>query len=439
MPIIQYGREEVILSAAGSLPLSTGESPKSFLTDGINLYIVKQPKTRTFAQIFKSSFPLELREYQDWTAKDFSLKCELLPAEHRKKLMPYFQHLNDILFEAAFGEVLYQRIAKALFASYSPTISLLHVDALTGEPCILSKFRSDFNEFIEKKLVAAMGKTIKKTAEWDREKAPSRADLKFIDNEHYLLGKLYAVALLTHDWDVVNNIMASNAGCIGDSRTSDKITVVDGGNKFHFGYGGLTCDESVFENREFNVHSLQTHPLSGYNFTMPFDEEVYLDLPRLLVRDLFSLTNTQSLRGFKEVIAEARMSIMANPFCIQQAINEAALFITKDSHKPTIERFKSRSSTLLNYSYYYPSRSTQYSLEGILKARCHSLVMICQQLEYGMTIEEINRTTLAHYHQTQELPEDKKKKVLLTKSPDFFSPLTTPGIEGPVITTTPTY
>ncbi|MFW2572575.1 hypothetical protein ACN4Z3_17325, partial [Legionella sp. 29fVS95] len=79
-----------------------------------------------------------------------------------------------------------------------------------------------------------------------------RANLNFSNNELYLLGKLYCTALITHDWDVVNNIMLSNSGCLGDSLTAKKVVVVDGGNKFHFGFGGLTCAESASENPQFN-------------------------------------------------------------------------------------------------------------------------------------------------------------------------------------------
>ncbi|WP_156812372.1 hypothetical protein [Legionella tunisiensis] len=58
--------------------------------------------------------------------------------------------------------------------------------------------------------------------EWDEREKPSRANLNFCNNELYLLGKLYCVALITHDWDVVNNIMLSNSGCLGDSSTAKK-------------------------------------------------------------------------------------------------------------------------------------------------------------------------------------------------------------------------
>jgi len=404
MPIIIRDGKEVLLTAAKSIEISTGEAPKSFLTDGHNLYVLKRPKKRTFSTIFRESFPSDLAEYRHWTLAEFHYAKGNLPPLKKAKLEPYAQHLNNLLFEAALGEILYQRIARALFESFEATENYLHIDKDTGEPCIISKFCPNFNEFPEKRLGAAAPKRKTSASEWEGQTTPQREALKFSENEYYLLGKLYALALITNDWDLVNNIMLSNAGCLGDSSCATKIMVVDGGNKFHFGFDGLTCDETAFQNKEFNSEATKSHPLRGYDHTLPFDEEVYLQLPRLLIPDLFSLTIPKLHTGFKDGINEAKRALIDNPLCIQQAIKEAELFITSDSHKLTIKRFKDKDSTLLNCSYYYSTNGAAYNLDSILKARCHSLRGICMRLERGETMEAINRSTLTRYKQAQWHP-----------------------------------
>jgi hypothetical protein len=406
MPIIIRNGNIVRLSAAiESLEISKGEAPKSFLTDGFHRYILKRPKKRTFSTIFKESFPTDLVQFREWTLEDFCQAKASLPPLTIARLEPYVLHLKDLLFEAAFGEILYQRIAQALFnKSFAATENYLHIDKETGVSCIISQFCPSFNEFLDKRLSALVKKRKMSVSEWDEHPALRRDDLQFNTNEYYLLGKLYALALITNDWDLVNTIMLSNAGCMGDSSYANKIMVVDGGNKFHFGFDGLTCDETAFENNTFNPKSTKKHPLKGYEHTLPFDEEVHLQLPRLLVPDLFSLTNPAVYKGFQEGINEAKTALISNPFCIRQAIREAGYFITADSHKETLKRFWGKDGTLLNRSFYYPRSSSTYNLESLLKSRCYSLVGICRRLEHGESEESINETTLTLYQKAQAYP-----------------------------------
>jgi len=319
------------------------------------------------------------------------------------RIQPFALHLSDLLFEAAFGEVLYQGIGKTLFRSFEATETYLHIDTETGDPCIISKFRIDFNECIEKKLQAAIQKKMTSSGEWDSQIIPRREELNFSAEENYLLGKLYAIALITNDWDLVNNIMLSNAGCVGSTKSARKVMVVDGGNKFHFGFDGLTCDETAFKNILFNPSSTPTFPHRSYTHTLPFEDAVYLNLPRLLIPELFSLTNPELFRGFKETIGEARTTLAANPFCIQQAIKRIEHLITLDSDKRTLERFKDKRSTLINHAYYFPQTATEYGLDAVLKACCNSLHIACTKIEAGTSTEEINLDSLRQYLSAQRL------------------------------------
>ncbi len=66
---------------------------------------------------------------------------------------------------------------------------------------------------------------------------------------------------------------------------------MDGGNKFHFGFGGLTCAESAIENPQFNSAAKTIPAHRGFNFILPFDVEVFLTLPRQVIGDLFAPDN----------------------------------------------------------------------------------------------------------------------------------------------------
>lgn len=398
--IIRNG-EAISLVPAESVAMSKGEAPKSFLSDGNDHYILKRPKKRTFAAIFKESFPKDLENYKNWTIDDFRYNKDKLPIAIKEHLTPYALHLGDLLFDAALGEVLYQLIAKTLFRSFEATETYLHIDSETGEPEVISKYCDHFNEFIEKRLHAAIKRKMTSAAQWAGQNIPRREDLNFTPAENHLLGKLYAIALLTNDWDLVNNIMFSNAGCVGSTDTASKVMVVDGGNKFHFGFDGLTSDESSFQNPLFNPCAPKKPSFSGYAHTLPFDDVIGLKLPRLLISNLFSLAIPELFRGFKETIDEARTALAENPYCIQQAINQIGLFITTDSHKPTIERFTDHRSTLINHSYYFSHKDSAYTLSSLLKARCYCLYMTSLKIEAGLSVEEINLDSLQQYQNAQ--------------------------------------
>ena len=404
MPRIYRDGELIELTPTQVIDISHGDSQKSFLSDGTHRYIVKKPRNRTFGGIFKESLPAELIDYSHWTSTDFKLKADSIASGDQQLLAPFAQHLADLLFEAALGEVLYQLVAKALFSSFQATESYVHIEPETNEPCIISKFCPNFNEFLEKKLLIANKKRMVCAEDWNLANTPTRADLNLNDNENYLLGKIYALGLLTNDWDLFNNIMLSNSGCMGDSATATKIMVVDGGNKFHFGFNGLTCDETCFENSEFNPNALKTHPLKGYLYTMPFDGLVCLKLPRLLIPDLFLLDNQHLFSGFKEVLHEAETALMTNPLCITQAVHQLNQYITLDSCKTAVNRLNNPNNTLINRSYYYSSPDSNYNLARLLKERCHTLQIICKRIEEGESMEAIHQDHFRSYKVAQESP-----------------------------------
>lgn len=404
MPVISFnGRREALEPLSKTPVISSGTASKLFLQgEAAASYLVKKPRYRTLTSIFKDSLPTELDRYKEWTYLDFDTQKQNLSISAKNKLEPYIRHLKDLAVEAAFGEVVYMKIAQTLFpVSMEVPDNYLHIDPITGEPWIISRLIPDFNEFIEKKLASFLRRSCTSAAEWDEREKPSRADLNFSNNELYLLGKLYCAALITHDWDIVNNIMLSNSGCLGDSLTAKKVVVVDGGNKFHFGFGGLTCAESATENPQFNSDAKRGHAHRGFNFTLPFDVEVFLTLPRQIIGDLFALDNEFFMRGVTDMLKEAKTSLEANSSCIRDAVNLAYKQISEDSDKTTKGRLMNRESTLLNHDYYRGDKRSGYILEKILIGRINSLDNLLQRLTEGHSVETINQETLEHYQLAQ--------------------------------------
>ncbi|WP_019215962.1 hypothetical protein [Legionella tunisiensis] len=154
MPVLLLlnGRKQVLEPLSKIPAISTGTASKLFLQgDEAASYLVKKPRYRTLASIFKDSFPIELVRYKEWTYLDFENQKQTIPSLDKTKLEPYIRHLKDLAVEAAFGEIVYMKVARALFpVSMEVPDNYLHIDPITGEPWIISRFISDFNEFIEK-------------------------------------------------------------------------------------------------------------------------------------------------------------------------------------------------------------------------------------------------------------------------------------------------
>lgn len=376
----------ITLTECEDLPIAEGTSPKLFFQHGDDHYIVKKPKKRTLAGIFSQSLPATLSDFKNWTYSDFKHHEENLSTSDKATLLPFFSHMRDLMIEAAFGEIIYMQIIKVMFPTQAEVPeTYLHIDQQSGEPWVISKKINQFNEFIHDKLKKEMGRVLSSSSEWLVEKKLFRADLKFSDNELLLLGKLFCTALITHDWDLVNNIMLANSGCIGSTDTASKICVVDGGNKFHLGFDGFTCAESAFRNPDFKLNNAQ----DNYRYTLPFDVRVSPHLPRMIVSDLFKMDNPFILKGFNAMLVEVNDVLHNNPECIREAIAKSFSLTTKSSELQTIQRLTSTNSTLFNQSYYRKKHG--YNLAGILVSRIRSCETLIERIKEGETEDQIHQ------------------------------------------------
>lgn len=213
---------------------------------------------------------------------------------------------------------------------------------------------------------------------------PKAADLKITPEQKKILGKLYAMALITGHYDILNNINGTNSGSM-----AGKPVCVDWGNSFMIGFGGLTKDENIFqakmgEGKNQNPISLimgsadyttlqqqwssQEYGIGSNEFTFPFLEHVFPYLPRLLVQDIFNLDDPDVFAGFKEFVE------MANE---NQKNLIGAFMDAWPADNPTL-------AATLNNTWYHPDNfEKQESVGHIVLDRVHQLARIVPTLEAG--------------------------------------------------------
>ncbi|GEM_PF-4408247 len=410
----------------GVVKIAPGMAPKAELkidsvipdkiNSGSNHFILKHPKTRSFLAIFGSTNIISLFKsegatprkamelYYKYAASTFEKNRSTLHCA--KKIDPgflqlfekMFQHVRETLTLAAFGEVVYSEVARALFPRSLRTPEMfLHIDE-TGSPYVLSRFVDGFNEFMHKRLVSKEGggkeqmvATLKeRKAKLAKEGVlPKRDDLAITAVEDRLLGKMLAIALITNHWDLFNNICLANSGCLGELNSSELVVIVDCGNAFSDGFGGRSGGEATFLNPD--VMGLEDRDaINGHKHVFPFDREFPIALPRQLVPDLFDFSSHAFFKGFQSAILDVSQALVANPDCIQSAIHCSLDKVTENSsltvrgmlgggaNPKSTEQLLHR-STLLDRSFYKfnsekkPSCSEgcddSYTLESVLKSR----------------------------------------------------------------------
>ncbi|MFI4957073.1 MAG: hypothetical protein ACHQAX_07705 [Gammaproteobacteria bacterium] len=144
---------------------------------------------------------------------------------------------------------------------------------------------------------------------------PRLKDLNLNNLQKQIIGKLYAVALITGHYDVFNNIDGTNSGSIDGKPVS-----VDWGNGFISAFGGLTKVECTDTARiqlllEKDARTLQQEWTSRpFNIrfnehVMPFSDEVFPYLPRMLVQDLYDLNDPDIFAGFNVFVEIAYQNL----------------------------------------------------------------------------------------------------------------------------------
>lgn len=129
-------------------------------------------------------------------------------------------------------------------------------------------------------------------------KAPTLYQLGFNAAQKTHLGNLFAVALVTGHYDILNNISGTNSGIVAGTTCC-----VDWGNSFDIGFGGLSKAESYAAR-----YSAGTGHMS-LESCYPYMGVVNPDLPRMLIPDIFDLNDPHIASGFRHYIELAHRSI----------------------------------------------------------------------------------------------------------------------------------
>lgn len=372
------------------IKIKAGMSEKTVYKNEKNniFYVAKQPKPRNANTVFKFTTSTSSAE----------------------------QHLKDLYLSATFNEVVAPMVAKALFGdAVAVPENYLHIDE-KRMPTILSKQVKYLNEFLEQRKMMQGKKT---PNDWSNiKKLPVRADLELTSDEAIIIGKLYAIALITNHWDIFNNINMANAGYITNEKNELIPTVIDWGNVFHIGFVGLTCDENTLEIKDDFNNAHVPHPselkkecITGFTYSIPFDSVPFPYLPRQLVADLFLMGEDEIgkaiFQGFANMIEIAAKKVRSHPNIIQETINKSFDRISYDKNCEeqfiNVKKLKITNINRYFFGIFKPKNENDYTLENILKERIEFLDNNIHRFRSTESIQQMAEEILGLYRESQRI------------------------------------
>lgn len=388
---------------------ANGLNPQSLCYDEKgDLYFLKTPKTRTDKEIFSNHAPH-------------------LSSEAKQ------QHKVELQLQQSLHEMLESCLAKAIFGDMLIVPELDLYLTADKKPLIASKAVAGFQEFLrESKKVA--NKT--KPEEWKGLQF-QRSELNLAIEHAHVLGSLFYIALLMGHWDVVNNINLSNSGFVAIKTVAGiryLPVIVDWGNCGGVGFGGLSADETAFQNPYFPSRAKYfgnkaDNKITGFQYCIPFDTQVCVGLPRQIVSDLFDMNlNNKSeeekkfcvamLAGFECARTQAQKSM-------QGSLNQLIQSCVKETlhHHTDDPQFLSK---LINEQFYLTDKKNDksFTLAAVLKGRFESLLEIEQLIKKGFKLDhiaEMNMQKILHAQRSTSAFQASKagyfvKKNKMTKS-----------------------
>lgn len=364
------------LSLSKNTPTDLPEQIKSMTTEGITQKSILTDET---------NYPYIMKRIDPLTVQDV-FAGYLPPAQinpHDPKLV---RHVKDIEIETCFLEIIMSRVIYHLFQGQIAVPELYyHVDE-TLTPYTISKILPNFEEFLAKKECIKNGKAC------FQPELPSRDQLKLTTEEAYIVGQLYAVALIVNHWDVLNSKML-NSGRLAKSNST--AAIVDLGFCAHLSYKGRHNDSLAFDDPTFSSSHTSQLNFSGevylrhyrHRNALPFDQVISPLLPHTLIEDLYSMENSNTdktslavKKGFITAINLAKESISKDPSIIYKAFAESFDRISEESSVNAQVLKKQFFST----SYYKPIPK-QHNLFSIIKGRVLSCIKLVTSLELGFT------------------------------------------------------
>ncbi|HAT1764949.1 TPA: hypothetical protein I8Y96_000402 [Legionella pneumophila] len=293
------------------------------------------------------------------------------------------KHLFSLELELSFIEVLIPCFMRVLFADQLITPEVyLHIDK-NNHIFVLSKLLNGFDEFLYSKVAGKFGYIL------DHKKIPSRKDLDLTEQEAYLVGQLYAAALIFNHWDILNSRLL-NAGKIEISGQT-KACIVDFGFCLHLSYKGRHTDSLCLDDENFSYgkrinyrfFSLDYNRDYRHRFALPFDTMVGTLLPHTLIEDLYQLSGNDRLstamrNGFAAMIKQADKSIRSNPKLYEEVFSECLQRISNESSVKAEDL-----PYFLNMNYYL-GKIGDDNLFSIIKGRIRDCFRLLSCFEQGI-------------------------------------------------------
>lgn len=312
------------------------------------------------------------------------------------------KHLFSLELEISFIEVLIPRLMQALFAGQLITPEVyLHVDK-DHHIFVLSKLLHGFDEFLHSKVENKFGYIL------NHKKIPSRDDLELTEQEAYLVGQLYAAALIFNHWDILNSKLL-NAGKI-EVRGQSTACIVDFGFCLHLSYKGRHTDSLCLDDENFKHGKKINYRFfsQDYNrdyrhrFALPFDTIVGALLPHTLIDDLYQLSgqdkiSTAMRNGFSAMVNQADKSIRTNPKLYEQVFKECLQRISKES-SITAEDLPQ----FLNMNYYL-GKIGDDNLYTIVKGRVEDCFRLLACFEQGIDPRVLHEQARDAYYEVNKL------------------------------------
>ncbi|MCF6777546.1 hypothetical protein L3V83_13335 [Thiotrichales bacterium 19X7-9] len=453
MPLtIDFGNEKLLLSEKHQTGTLAGKSEKELLVDQHgSTYVKKYFKDRKlkeifvdqqdtffnsmddlFSQINLHEIGIPVDSYKEMTYQQFNKVLEHLDKAGFSQLpivqeaQAVFNHIHNILLEQFCNEILFATLGSKLFPNTLavPEVYLAY-DEKEQKPFMLSKFFDHFDEFLHNKMKKLYpDDDLNDPKYWDEHKKPTVEALNLTDQEQYILGQLYAVALITGHYDVINNITMSNSGCVEMGDSAKRAAIVDLGPALGVAFSAKTSDElSAYNPGLFTQGKIGKSQVGGYEHIFPFDRAVYLGLPRQIIgNELFNFDNENFIKGFESALMDAKAVINTNPQLINESVEQARELMVSgtDDSLYTQKPLTTYGKAVFDDAFYQstPGDDTKDNLSNILENRvdclCHDLEVI-KHAEQGHRTEAIERINQDRVRLYQSVQPDGPEAVFMIK------------------------
>lgn len=323
------------------------------------------------------------------------------PTALQRNLSDKFQNVKSVELETTYLEILMPIVVKKLFNDLvlAPD-NYLHLGS-DGQVWVLSRMIDNFEEFLHQKPCIATRDPD------DTGRIPSRESLSLTADEAYIIGQLYAVALVINHGDLLNSKLL-NSGLRRQPDGSLQAAIVDFGMCAHVSYKGRHVDTLAQDDPGFlykktlGLNFFGKTYLEQYNYrhALPFDRMVAPMMMHSLIESLYEMSADDEIslmmrQGFEKAITTAIDKLEENPNLFVEALVEAR-------ERCSVESLPNMTALdeILTHSF-YQTEPEQHNLITILSGRVYSCLTVLQNFKAGQTLVEQQQQVRDEYYESQ--------------------------------------